>query len=650
MAFRSAADFALTIQSVYYPFMLGKDEHGYKTMGDGLAPMVAPQFRTDGFGYQHVPPEIEVIESFERFTAGCGFEGVGGVRTSYNYTRGIDLSYGDRAFVALKRRAVLESDGTAIGAAPTAFYHSPTLGFFMAAGPYIYEWDLATTTWVQRADHSGTFSGASYLSFVEIDGVLMASRGTGADYATSTDGITWTAFTSADENADYAVLRGNASDVASVWKINDNLIKVNPDPTANSWTGGDEIGNTGETTRGAICVDNTIYVFKDRAIYTYDGTNTQDVWSTSYIDSSNGKGAYLWGNGKMYAPYGRRLREIDPNPNAIQTIGTAYPTPGMDSTELLGTITALGGDDNWLYMAMKNRAGNTYLMRGNDSRGTWVWHTIAYLGANDCNALSVVGPGVLHATNPAVVFGYGTAGHYTVLPQQDLLPSEDPAVTFETDEGSAYFPYVDFGAQTFPKFLNRGALLGYGLSAGRYATLEYEKDRDGAVTSLVAAVGDSLTEANEDDEVEFHLIRAVLLMATGDSSATPTVDALALGATLNPTRKRTWNPRIVLSDGIEFRDGEDMEVASPSAALMRRILFASVRRRLTLTDRDGITYTVRLLDIQPVALKDKDMGDAEYEASSYVLTLVEINTLTSDETVGIYDESDYDAGHVFGDV
>jgi hypothetical protein len=647
---RKAGDFSLTIEGVEYPFLVLIDQQGLKQWNDGLAPMVSPQFNTGGFSYQNIPPEIEVIEAFEDFSGGAGFEhepsgSVFTKRTRYNYAQGLDLSYG-RAMPALKRVAVLESDGTAIGAAPTKFFHSPLLGLYMIAGAYIYKWDLASTSWVEKDNATATFSGVSYTDILEINGKLVALRGTTADYKTSTDGTTWTAFTAEDENGDFAVLRGNSSDIAAIWKININVVKANTAPAASGWAGSDQAGNTSETVRGAAVVDNTMYFFKDTGVYSYDGVNINDLMHTTYVDSYNGKNPYVWRDGKVYFPWERRLRQWNPYGDTEDPSGVAYPRPGMSSNELLGPITAISGDANWLYIAVKNRAGNTYIMRGNETAGNWVWHNWKYLGANDCNALSVVGPGILHATNPAVVFGYGTAGHYVVLPQQDLLPTEDPACRFEVAEGTCYFPYVDFGA-TYEKFLNRGSVLGYGLSGGRYATLSYEIDRNGTVTSLVSATEPPLTETATSTEVTFLLVRPVLKMATGDDQATATVDGISFGATLNPERKQTWSPVVILSDGAMTRDGVDTENWA-SAAVMRRILFGSVRRRMTLSDRDSNEHTVRLLDIKGVAMKDKNDGDHEYESSAYQLSLVEIDTLTSDEEVGIYDDVSYDTNVVEG--
>lgn len=650
METRAGGDFALTIEGVLYPFVVAKDpQTGQKQWNDGLVPMLAPQVRTTDFGYAHVSPEIEVVEPFESWEEGAGFDLASGSKNRYNYSRGIDLSWEDCAHVALERRALLESDGSAIAAAPVLFFYT-SLGLFMLAGAYIYEFDLSSLAWVQRDDATGTFSGAAYVQMAELDGVLYASRGASADYKYSTDGVTWTAFTDADENADVFANRGNGSDIAALWKVNDNLIKVSTSGINSgvAWSGADEVGHTSEETRGAVVVDNDIIVTKDRGIYLYDGTNTQDLWKTDFVTAANGKNPFLGPNRKVYVPYGTDLLEFDPLGDT--TLMPIYPAPGMDSTELLGTVTAVSGDNQRLYIALKNRAGNTYIMKGRNSPrfGRWVWHTVTYLGANDCNALYVAPAGIMHATNPAIVLGYGTAAHYILLPRAGLTPANDPLVTFETAEGVMYGSYRDGGAKTFPKFLNRGALLGYGLSGGRYATLKYEIDRSGSEVTELSATSEGLTAANEANEVSFNIIRDIVYMATGDESATPHLDGWLFGTTPNPPRRGLWQPVVVLSDNGEFREGAGTEASVPSASTVRRVLFGAVTKRMTLADRDDLDHIVRLLDIRPVALKDISHGAVEEETSAYQLVLAEINALTSDEQIGVYDESSYDSGHVYG--
>lgn len=881
---KPAYDFALTIDSVLYPFWLARQEGGVLPWNDGLAPMLAPQVRTEGFGVEHIPPDIEVIEPVDNVSVGAGFDLTVPGNVGYNYSRGIDLSWEDRATVSLKQQTssgagsalaialaalspagywrlgedsgnALDSSGNAnhgtvtigvggrdataldaggdgsidfdgantrvvitdtavlqnvfdggggvnvhfiadgngeggaglivaksnftngwmvringgsleflqwfsgafgewattdplihgyayhlhvdynndsvannptfyltnkttgvssvltvgsgltepqapvgtrvtdvgqdmtigndttaaaswdgridevavfstppsqsqievvmaatlldsFGGAPVKFYQS-SLGFFMLAGAYIYEYDLTTNTWVLRDDASA--QSASYKDIVELDGVLYATRGSTVTYKYSLDGITWTLFTGSDFRAEYIAARGNGSDVAALWSNASHVIQTTTDGRNGgvAWAGSDEMGHSSETARSMIVVDNTIYLFKQEGIYSYDGVNSQDVWKTQSVNATNGKNAFLWSNGKIYVPYGRKLLEYDPyGDTALEYV---YPTkPTIDSLELRGDVTAIGGDDNNLYIAIKNRAGNTYIMKGYNSGGFWVWHSILYLGANDCNVLAIVTPGIMHATNPVLVYGYDTSTRKVVLPQDGIHPSDDPMCVFDTTEGVLYGSYLNFGAKTFNKFLNRGMMLGTNLSAGRYATLKYETDRSGSESTLVEAVSAGITDTDVSGEVEFALVRPVLYMATGDESSSPVVDAFALAATLNPRRKRMWQPVVLLDDQQLMKFGGSNNDYLPSVHDLRQALYGATTKRITMTDHDQHSYTVRLLDIRPAALVDKVQGGNERDLYAYQLVIVEVNTLSTDQTVAIYDESTYDSGHVYG--
>ena len=643
---KSAYDFYLTIDSVKYGFMLAEQD-GVKQLNDGLAPFISPQFATGSYSIEDTPPEIEVSSVAERLSDGCGYDlgavGGGSATTRYNYSRGLDLSHEDRIFLSPLQQPALESDATAIAAAPVRFLHS-SLGFFMLAGAYIYKFDLTTGTWVQKDDATGTFSGVAYKDIVELDGVLYASRGSTADYKYSTDGNTWTAFTDADENADYFTIRGNSSDVASVWKVLTNLIKgtVNGANSGTAWSGADEVGHTAETVTGMITVNNDIWVFKKEGVYIYDGTNTQDFWKTKYHVSTNGRNPFQFANGKLYAPYGRRLLEIDPLAQDT-TITPVFPLSDMDSLEIKGDITAIGGDDYFMYLAVKNTAGNTYIIKG---RPGGSWHTFLYLGANDCNALYVTPGGVTHATNPCLVIGYGTAAPFYILARENVYPGDDPLYEFSTTEGVAYGSYINYGAKNYSKFLNRGAILGDHISAGRPVTLKYEKDRSGTETTLVSATSDGLTEANESSEVSFNQLRWVLYASTGDSAASPAVDSLALFSTLNPPRKHMWQPIVAMSDDLELRGGVEAR-QQPSSRLLRNILFGAVTKRITLTDDEANTFVVRLLDIQSTGRVKKMFGGKEHDAMGYQLKMVEIQAIATDQSAAIYGESAYGSSHVF---
>ena len=650
----SGADFSLTIDGVEYPLFL-LEENGVKQWNDGLAPMFTPQFRTSEFSYSHVPPEIEVVEAFEGFPHGAGFDTQAlGETGGYNYSRNVDASWGSRIILSPH----LTDLGIVLGTGQKIYASS--LGVFITSGPYIYKVTLSGVT--PSCAIVGDFSadGITFTDIVELDGVLYAGRGDNMDYVYSTDGTTWTVFTDANENATAFSVRGNASDIAALWKVQSNIIKTTTDVRNGgvAWAGSDEVGHSSESVQSAITVDNDIYVFKKEGFYRYDGVNTQDVWKTQYRDSRNGVGAYLWSNGKIYVPYGSRLLEYDPyGDTALEAV---YPPAGFDSLELVGDITAIGGSETHLYVSITNRDNNCYVLKGNrDSNGTWVWHSILFSddGGGDplrVTALLVVGPGVIHPTNPGIIFTKHTGlVRFIVLPRANVHPTEDASCTFGPTGSyivpSLVGPYTAFGAKTFEKFLNRGSALGSRLSATQTIQLQYEKDRDGVETSLLMLTTDGIAEAPTVGDVAFFRIRPHIYLSSSSALATPILEAVALGATLNPGRKRIWRPVIVLNEHQHFREGGGTD-SLPSINATRNALFGAASKRVTMTDRHtDATYTVRLLDIQPGSLQEKDQGKEARDLGVYQLSIVEIQPLTPHTSdAAIYGTTHYGDGSSYG--
>src|SRR3990170_519231 len=121
----------------------------------GLAPELSPQVRQDNYSYGHIPPQVAVIVAFEQWHKGAGFPDSsgdefnefgadrdpdsGGIATHrYNYSRGVDTSFSGKLSLSPAMQALLESDASAIGAAPD-YYSRTSDGVFMVAGRYIYE-------------------------------------------------------------------------------------------------------------------------------------------------------------------------------------------------------------------------------------------------------------------------------------------------------------------------------------------------------------------------------------------------------------------------------------------------------------------------------------------------------------------------------
>lgn len=600
-------------------FNLSKDgETGLLVWRPGLAPELSPQVNQANYSYGSIPPQIAVIRAVEDWHAGGGYkdaeetsdhESHAGHR--YSHARGVDASWGGLR-LSFERQTLLESDATAIAAAPD-FYSRTADGLFMVAGTVIYEY--VSAAWLARKTMPGSGTGP----IVDFNGTGFAPCGDSAAYVYSTDGITWTTVTTlADLYAQFFVVRGQTSGAAVLWKITSTgALKNNTSGLLGGgveWSSAVQVGGTGETVTGMVVMDGDIIVFKTDGIYSYDGTNTTKIWDGGRLmhRSNNGSNPVIWSDGNAYTTYGDTLVQFD---NVNTKVSAVWPTAeSLGNSEINGQITALAASVGHIFFALKNSAGNTYIMKGNPSHG---FHPVAYLGANDCDALLFVGPGDLHANNPCLVIGYGTAGHYYIYPRSGLLPEDDGNVEFDTS-GYIIGGLDGVNAKGFTKFLNLGLVLADNLATGRTAELLYEADESGTYVSVLTASADGKTENDIDATVEFNQYRYRVSLTSNSSTETPIVDSVVFSASLNNPRKRMWQFSVDIGEGIPPATGGDVRA---SAKDMEAHLFAAKNKRCYLYDLSGAKHRARLLDI--------DGGGATRESSgkfkqSFQATMVEV--------------------------
>ena len=583
-------------------YMLAPDESGGLGIRAATAPLLAQQLQLGGFGYDQVPADIYVPIPFDSFEGGAGYaEDAGQGKNRYNYSRGVDLSGHDRAYLS-----PLVQEHTVVAAAPAKFLDS-TDGFFVIAGSAIFEHDgVNTTAWTSR--HSLAGAGTDV---IEKDGTIFVACGDAATYAYSTDGVTFTNSTLADPYAHRFAVRGQSSGTAVLFKITSTgALKTNSSGINGgaAWSAATQLGHTSEGMGAFLEADDSLFAFKKEGIYSFNGTITEDVWTggKQLRRAQNGLSALRYINGKMYTTYGDKILEIDPLSLDMRWV---FPTDEMvGNSEINGQITAFADDGTWIYFALKNSAGNSYVMKLRPGEEPIV-HTYIYLGANDCNAMIVVGPGVMVTSNPCLVIGYGTKVAHFVLPRSGLRPEDDANMLFDTGVScNVYGSWMDAAATAFRKFLNSGQVLARNVGSGTKAiTLMYETDDSGSQTTLVSATGVGTTSTNVSSTVEFNRIRYVTNLL-GTLSSSPVLLAQSFNVTLNPPRRRTWTFDIMVGDRLPLRGGG---VSRFSGRQLEDHLFDSLTQRVTFYDRRGRSHTVRVLDIQANTAHPRNEGDVE---------------------------------------
>lgn len=373
-------DFSLESGGIRRGFKLAESD-GIKSWQVGLAPVLAPQQRLNANDlYEGQPPEVAIVAAFEQFTGGAGFLTNMGANpeeldahnlTRYNYSRGVDLSQESYAILSPMRNETATSTGDDIDGTPVQVLPT-SLGTFLITENRIYEWDVLQLYWISRDTTGGFTHGA-----IEFNGYIYVPRGATGPYLYSNDGITWTASsrTTVSGLADGFCTKGDdGTNVNVIIKLYANTISAATDGinSGSAWSTPDTIGPTNEVAKWVIPATNTLLIFKNAGIYSYDFTDVDDLWKTDYLKVDNANTVYQWRNGKFYANYGDQLLEYDFDNN---TYSYVYPTSSMDSSEIKGAITGITGDNSFLYITVQNLDGNTYVIKGRPGES---WHTLAF--------------------------------------------------------------------------------------------------------------------------------------------------------------------------------------------------------------------------------------------------------------------------------
>lgn len=588
-------DLFLEYDGTIVPLRLRRDQNGAVAWYPTVAPMSQEQFKTGDYGYENTPSEVDVPLSYQDLSIGAGFvddanESPTAGPRSYSHSRGVDLSERGRMYLSPLR--VADSGGSGAAIAPVKFIVS-SKGVHRLAGRYIDELTSAPGTWTNRAD-AGV--GNVFYDIIEYKGYLFATRGNGGSYMYSSDGITWTAYSDATVNALYWATRDDV-----LWYVDSSSrVANNQSGTAinggTAWSATDNVGHSGETVRGLLEIDNELYVFKEEGIYRYTGSVTEDVWlgGKNMRRTTNGFMPYFWHDQKTYVPFGDRLMQFD---HTVPSVRAVFPTQDMRGhPEVNGQIAAVWGDERWLYVAVYNAAGDTYIMKGNPyhNNGAGEWHTYLFLSQVQCQAGIVVGPGVSvgpSSTNPAIILGYGAATSHYILPRTGWRPEDDANFAFDSSGGTVWGSYTAFGVHAFPKFLNGGKVVGRNLSSTEVMRLSYEIDESGVPVTIVSGTATGVTDGKIVTTVEFQRVRPIVRLSTGSSAESPVGVAATLHATPNPPRRHKWTFMVDVADSAELLGGGQSPLA---AREIESFLFGSLVKRVTMTDVRGRSFIIKV--------------------------------------------------------
>lgn len=622
MAFRdaSAPDVVIEYDGITESYRLAEEE-GVLQWFPSFVPETVQEQQQGAFSYDDRPKSVSQPVSFEDWSGGCGVvdDTPGTTSTNvYSFSRGVDPSWGQPILSPERQTA------TGIAVAPTKFYRSPTYGYFCLTATAVYR--LVAGEWV-----SVYSPGSAPTDIIEYGNstatYLFLAMGDSTDMVYTTNSFTSTT-TVTSEKGSFFTVRGSTSvePVLFCYKVN-GLARSSTNPVLSAnWSNEDQIGSRGQTVANVITANDKMWVLKEEGIWTFDGTTIDTIVSTDLLKrSGNGSKVVERYDGHIYTNYGNRVVKIDPfNETVSRVWAPAHP-------ELNGEITALAADLRYLYIFTQNAEGNTYLVK-KDILADGNPHTIAYLGAVDVNAAVVVAAnvGALSTTNDNLVFGYGAAGGYFILPRDGYRPWEDSNCRYDLAGGTLYGSWVDVGAATYEKWLNGARLLTLDSSGADSVAVSYGLDGSDTTTSLVTGNAPGLTTERVTTEVTFTRIRYVASLTTGSNRDTPRMQALVFDSTPNPPRNRAWSFALDLGDQSLKRANGSRSGDSYETLLLH--LEGAVGKRVTFTDYFGTEYTAKVTNVAAQGIRKTGVGTGRTGSSKSVV-LVSVIEIAENLTV-----------------
>lgn len=426
---------------------------------------------------------------------------------------------------------------------------------------------------------------------------------------------------------------------------------VAADPmTGADWTAEYAIGDATHTITSLAELNDMLYVGKTDGLYALDqeGQGKQLTPELKGAISANNCVNMVGWQGMLWVPHVRGLFQYQSM--GAQGYQVAPGTPGAfvpDANPVRGRITALAGDNRWLYATLYTQGGNSYLLAGRrafqDEPELLTWHPLAALSSTWCRTMKLSGLW----TSPRLLFGAGTSLAYIVLPQDGENPLQDSNCRYATS-GSIYFPAHDCYAPSTWKVWKSIEVCGSGFTQQRYVDVYYRMD--GGVWRLAGRVtrGPRFVLALPVMGVAGIEVEVRLDFTLPSSSVPCIVEKVALRAAERPSVVKVVTAAIRCSDGLPLRNGS-RERRSGTQILQELEELVVLPRAVLLTDTIGHERWV--LPLAP--LRESELAQFGNETPERVamlsMAIFEAEaTVDTGVDIAVYGESKYDDGSVYG--
>ena len=438
---------------------------------------------------------------------------------------------------------------------------------------------------------------------------------------------------------------------ASTSQYQTRSFAITPTVGAN-WGAPYNIGDPGTAITAMAQLGELLYVGKADGLYALGASGLAQSLTpelAAFRNSDNCLNMAGW-HGSMWVPHIRGL--LNYRNLGAQGFMVTPATPGQDVDEdnpVRGQITALAGDNRWLYAALYTAGGDTYIMAGRVAQGqeqvfgALIWHPLAKIASKKCEAMHISGLW----TNPRLFFGLGVDVAYIILPRHSDNPIQDSACRYSLT-GSIYFPAHSWGTPTTVKIWKSVEIMGDLLSSARYVNIYYRVDGGSWVLAGKAAFPQRHIIALAEEGVTGSKIELRLDITIPNSAAPLLIRSVVVRGVERPQTIELITAVVRCADNLPLRGQRGKCHRSGATILSELKALAKGDDAVTLTDVVGTERQVLVLPpIQESEVQQE--GDLPRE----VLATIRMAEFEVDETdlpeaaYFVWDVSKWDGGDVW---
>ncbi len=407
----------------------------------------------------------------------------------------------------------------------------------------------------------------------------------------------------ADTITDLLAVANDTIVVSSSSTVATYLSNNSVDPTDSlNWSALDIIGDSGIPSTGLASVAYQLFVAKEDGLYAADIETGRFPSLTpelaAWRDTVNGKGAFGWG-GLAFMPTVRGLKMY----YAGQLFSAGPEAMSANDSEVVGYVTAMTGDANWLFATLYNGT-DTYILAGRNPKpddrypGEFTWNVVWYMSGGPYTAMTISGLN----NDPRLWVARNGDVRYIKLGDTLDNPLQDSAATYMAT-GTDYYPAHDGGSPMVDKHFLELRVSAEQLSYTCYITWSFKLDDETTWTELGKTKVSPVTVLKFDTATDV-IGRRIELKAAYTRGATttdtPIVRNVELLAVEYPSNRKLLSASFLVSDKTQTRTGVDPRAGHQVVADLEALVLD--RKQVSLTDPLGRDN--RALPLGPVLVKE----------------------------------------------